>query len=164
MVNIILHCSASDWGCARVIRGWHTNTKPMGNGWSDIGYHFVILNGRPAADLHLFSLDGSIELGRALDGNRIIDRDEMGIHTLGYNQNSIGICMIGQRDKRTGALSFTVKQFDALKALTADLCRQYALSPKNVLGHCETESGQAQGKTCPDFDVGAIRTWLSGRL
>jgi N-acetyl-anhydromuramyl-L-alanine amidase AmpD len=53
---------------------------------------------------------------------------------------------------------------DALKYLLFDLCRHYGIPVENVLGHCETDSGKAQGKTCPDFDVAALRMWLKSRV
>ena len=76
--KIIIHCSATPEGqdfTVQQIRQWHTTPKPKGNGWSDIGYHFVIYR------------DGSVHKGRPLE--------QIGAHTLGYNANSIGICYIG---------------------------------------------------------------------
>lgn len=160
--NIILHCSASPWGCAREIRKWHTDPKPQGNGWSDIGYHFIVLNGRVLPDLYLTTLDGCIEAGRRLDGDITIEEDETGIHALGYNARSIGICVIGER--KNGAATFTTEQFFALRALCLELCMRFKLKAEAVLGHNETESGKAQGKTCPDFDVEDIRKYLRGRI
>jgi len=60
---------------ADIIRKWHTDPKPNGRGWSDIGYHYVIKR------------DGTIEKGR--------DLDVIGAHTLGENSHSIGICYVG---------------------------------------------------------------------
>ena len=43
--KIIIHCSATPEGkdfTVQQIRQWHTAPKPKGNGWRDIGYHFVI--------------------------------------------------------------------------------------------------------------------------
>lgn len=160
--NIIIHCSDSSWGCAREIRKWHTDPEPNGRGWSDIGYHFVILNGRALPDLYLASLDGSIEVGRRLDGNTYIEPNEMGIHALGYNEKSIGICLIGE--KKNGESTFTMEQFYSLRELCLELCCMFHVEPNAVLGHCETDSGKAQGKTCPDFDVHTIRNYLKGRV
>ena len=52
--EIIIHCSATPLGkdfSAEVIRDWHVK----GNGWDDIGYHFIV------------RLDGTIEYGRMVD-------------------------------------------------------------------------------------------------
>ena len=157
ITNIVVHCSDSEWGTAREIKKWHTMPIPEGRGWSDIGYHWVIQNGKPTPHQILPALDGSIECGRYLDEDNIIEADEMGIHCLGYNLNSIGICLIGIE-------VFTIKQFDALKNLLLDLCRNHNIPADNVLGHFETESGKAQGKTCPNFQVADFRTWLKGRI
>ena len=160
--NIIIHSSDSPWGTAREIKLWHTDLPPRGRGWSDIGYHFIILNGKPVdSSFYLEPLDGSIECGRRLDGDMDIEPDEVGIHTLGYNKSSIGICMIGMKLDR---ITFTIRQFDALKGLLIALCQHYKIDSNKVLGHCETISGKKQGKTCPEFDVAPFRTWLKGRV
>ena len=75
--KIIIHCSATPENRevdTETIRGWHMNE----NGWSDIGYHFVI------------ELDGTIKEGRPID--------RQGAHTKGHNKNSIGICYVGGLD------------------------------------------------------------------
>ena len=155
--SIIVHCSDSEWGTAREIKKWHTDPIPQGRGWSDIGYHFVIQNGKPTPRQNLPALDGSIECGRYIDEDNVIGPNEMGIHALGYNDHSIGVCLIGTK-------TFTIPQFDALKRLLQDLCREHGIPVENILGHCETESGKAQGKTCPNFAVSDFRTWLKGRV
>jgi hypothetical protein len=44
--------------------------------------------------------------------------------------------------------------------LLYDLCKQYGLTPDDVLGHYETASGKEQGKTCPEIDMRAFREYL----
>jgi N-acetylmuramoyl-L-alanine amidase len=150
--NIIIHCSDSEFGSASEIRRWH-----LKRGWSDIGYHFVILNGllvpRTGYQQRLFlaTMDGNIEAGRKIDGDYWVSENEQGAHTLGLNASSIGICLIGTNQ-------FTVRQMNALKALVTELLIHYGLTPKAVLGHYETP--KAGGKTCPNFDVKAWRTTL----
>ena len=76
--EIIIHCSATPEGrndTSADIRAWHTAPKPKGNGWKNIGYHFVVL------------LDGTIETGRAIEN--------AGAHCTGHNRFSIGVCYIG---------------------------------------------------------------------
>ena len=146
--NIIVHCSDSRFGCAREIRNWH-----LQRGWRDIGYHFVILNGQITPDFYLYELDGSIECGRFLDGDSFIKDLEVGAHCLGYNKNSVGICLIGKD-------SFTPRQFATLTTLLDGMLRKYRLSPVDVLGHYETFSGKSQGKTCPNFNMNSIREIL----
>ncbi|MBT9175459.1 MAG: hypothetical protein DDT22_01138 [candidate division WS2 bacterium] len=143
--NIILHCSDSTWGCAREIRRWH-----LERGWRDIGYHFVILNGRVLSRLHFPAMDGSVECGRMLNETLTVEADEVGSHALGYNANSIGVCLIGKTH-------ITPKQQHSLISLLENLIKQYSIKIENILGHNETESGKKQGKTCPNFNVGLIR-------
>jgi hypothetical protein len=150
--SIVLHCSDSTHGCAREIRRWHRE-----RGWSDIGYHFVIENGTPVQGLTIEALDGSIECGRILDGSPDLIGDEIGAHALGHNADSIGVCLIG-RD------AFTDAQWRALLGLLMDLCTIYHIDPDNVIGHYETESGRAQGKICPNFDVPAFREVLKHEM
>lgn len=146
---IVIHCSASLWGCAREIRRWH-----LERGWRDIGYQFVILNGRPSSKMYIPVLDGSVECGRDLDEDMFLTGDEVGAHALGYNAKSIGVCLIGARG------SFTPDQKASLHKLLKNLCAAYDVPYENVIGHYETESGKAQGKTCPDFDVSLLRRIL----
>jgi N-acetyl-anhydromuramyl-L-alanine amidase AmpD len=147
ITHIIIHCSDSPWGCAREINEWH-----IARGFAKIGYHFVILNGWTEPELRMMSAEGQIECGRRIG--------EAGAHCRGpMNESSIGICLIGN-----GPNTFVLEQFDALKSLLTDLYKTYRISPENVLGHNETESGKEQGKTCPNFDVGDIRKWMRGRI
>ena len=74
--RIIIHCSDSPWASAPEIRKWHSDPKPKGNGWSDIGYQYVINNGKIKADYYLDCMNGSIEIGRPIDGDRIAESDE----------------------------------------------------------------------------------------
>jgi len=154
--NIIIHCSDSLWGCAREIRQWH-----LKRGWSDIGYHFVILNGKPTFShsknqLIVPALDGAIECGRYLDDDIYIAGREQGAHALGYNRDSIGLCLIGVDD-------FTEKEMASLHRLTSDLMMLYQIPVNKVKGHCETKSGREQGKTCPNIDMDSVR-WTLKRL
>ncbi len=145
ITHIVIHCSDSFWGCAREIRRWH-----LARGWRDIGYHFVILNGRVVKDLYLPVMDGQIEAGRDLHGDPFLSDNEIGAHALGYNDKSIGICLIGVNQ-------FSAKQMESLCLLLLDLCKAYNIEPDNIIGHYETPSAKAQGKTCPNFDVRAFR-------
>jgi len=144
ITNIIVHCSDSEFGSASMIRQWH-----LKNGWKDIGYHFVIDNGLlvPKAgnwqtELRLNSLDGSIEVGRYLDGDSFISDNEVGAHALGYNGNSIGLCLIGVK-------SFTPKQFNSLAYLLKEMLTYFGLKKDCIKGHYQV----CKNKTCPNFDV-----------
>lgn len=101
-MEIIAHCSDSEFGNGILIDKWHRQ-----RGWSGIGYHLVILNGRITSKIYNKYLDGIIETGRPFDDNRRIEQWETGAHTRGYN-NRIGICLIGKSGK------FSPAQIDSL--------------------------------------------------
>ncbi|MCK5016814.1 MAG: N-acetylmuramoyl-L-alanine amidase [Candidatus Peribacteraceae bacterium] len=147
---IIVHCSDSSWGSAREIRKWHTDAPPKGNGWRDLGYHFVINNGKPYSDSYFKFMDGQIEYGRDLDDDPYIEDKEVGAHSLGYNAKSIGICLIGR-----GKDDFTKEQYDSFFDVIIAIMDRYDIPIENVLGHYETQL--ANGKTCPNMDMTSIR-------
>ena len=109
--TIIVHCSATpqnmDIGVEE-IRRWHTDPKPRGKGWSDIGYHYVIRR------------SGVVEAGR--------DWKRMGAHARGHNRTSIGICLVGgndAEDRRRAEANYTRQQYRSLEKLIAE---QYVLT------------------------------------
>ena len=124
--KIIIHCSATREGqdvTAADIRRWHV----AGNGWSDIGYHFVI------------RLDGTIELGRPIA--------QVGAHCTGQNQNSIGICYVGGLDHN---LRPKDTRTEAQKCALCDLLRVLLriFPTATIHGHNDFAA-----KACPCFDA-----------
>jgi N-acetylmuramoyl-L-alanine amidase len=148
--DLIVHISDSTFGSAREIRRWHMDPNRPGGPFKDIGYHFVILNGQILPNFFLSCLGGSIEIGRQLDGDSMMQDNEIGAHCLGYNDHSIGICGVGKG-------GWQPTQIASLLTLCKSLMRIYGIPPQNVLGHCETESGKKEGKTCPNLDMAYIR-------
>lgn len=138
--RLVIHCSDSEFGDADLIRRWH-----KARGWRDIGYNAVILNGRRALRSNDPKSDGQIEVGRGLDFDCVISPEEVGAHTLGYNYNSIGVCLIGKS-------IFTNKQMDSL--LTVVKLWRAIVPGIIVCGHRDLDVT----KTCPNFDVGE---WLA---
>lgn len=126
IAQLIIHCSATKEGKdfdVETIRDWHVN----GNGWSDIGYHYVI------------KLDGTIQEGRK--ENRI------GAHAKGNNRHSIGICYIGGLDSDLEPKDTrTEKQKESLLKLLNELKGKYPNS--TVYGHNDFSS-----KACPCFNA-----------
>ena len=147
--HIIVHCSDSIWGCVREIRKWHQARR-----WYDIGYHFVILNGHVGKKMNLPVMNGHIECGRFLDQDLSIDGKEIGAHALGYNKESIGICLIGKDQ-------FTSRQIKSLMSLCTELMQMYSLTVNSIMGHYETESSKRLGKTCPNINMDFIRDSFS---
>lgn len=141
--HIIVHCSATPAGSVESFRGYHVQYR----GWQDIGYHWVIGNGHGMPD-------GQIEPGRA--------EDLVGAHCTGYNDKSIGICIVGDTDK----IPPTKAQYEQLIAKLVQLCRTYQIPAENIIGHREAPSGAAQGKTCPGrlVDMDQIRAIVAKGL
>jgi len=125
--KIIIHCSATrekQSFTAEDINFWHQQ-----RGFSEIGYHYVVL------------LDGTIELGR--------DVLKAGAHAYGHNQTSIGICYIGGLDRDGKPKDTrTIKQKRALKRLLKEIKRCF--KDAEILGHRDLPDVI---KSCPCFDA-----------
>lgn len=130
ITELIVHCSATPEGVDYTvddIRKWHRQ-----QGWSDIGYHYVVYRN-----------------GLIVDGR---DVDLIGAHCLkgGHNTHSIGICYVGGVDKddvKKSKDTRTHEQRAALKAILIDLKRLYPNA--KIYGHRDFD----KGKDCPSFDA-----------
>lgn len=114
---------------AEEIREWHVG----GNGWSDIGYHYIIRR------------NGALEAARPLG--------EAGAHAKGHNKNSIGICLVGGTDADDpgkAESNFTRAQYECLRGLVQNLCRLYSIGKEDIIGHRDLPD---VSKSCPCFDV-----------
>lgn len=175
---IVVHCSATKNGrkigmetetAAEAINRMHgerrppfLRSRPVGAAahLKHIGYHYVI------------DLDGTVHTGR--------DESEVGAHVSGFNDATIGICMVGT-DKYTRA------QWAALAGLVRALSRRYqvpvappqrkpglitrkTLVVNGVCGHRDLSPDQNRNgviesfewlKTCPGF---VVSEWLEGGL
>jgi N-acetylmuramoyl-L-alanine amidase len=144
--NIFVHCSSSPWGEVMVFDEWHKK-----RGWSGVGYHYIILNGRPFADVDYWEfLDGQIEAGRRLDDDPIFEDGEIGAHVAGRNSSSIGVCLVGKKE-------FTDKQLEKAKSLLLTLVAHFDLTIDDVLGHYEDPN---TNKTCPNLPMEYFRNYL----
>jgi hypothetical protein len=144
-LSIVLHCSDSAWGNAAEIRRWHVD----GNGWDDIGYQYVIGNGRTHPHIGYCSLfDGAVEVGRRMDGDDKWEPWEYGAHVRGHNHHTIGVCMIG-KDK------FTRRQMVSFAALHDHLSIRFK-HRLPVKGHYEFDPS----KTCPNLNMDRVRAFL----
>lgn len=126
--EIILHCSATPEGRehdVEDIRRWHVD----GRGWSDVGYHYIIL------------LDGTVQAGRPVN--------IQGAHCKGQNKTTVGICYIGGCDKLMKAKdTMNHGQEKAFLNLVESLRGVFGKTIK-VTGHNEYSSHKA----CPSFVV-----------
>lgn len=122
--NIVVHCADTPKGVyfdVKDIYKWHVTER----GWSDVGYHYIIL------------LDGTIQKGR--------EDSVPGAHVKGHNSESLGICYIGGakgEDTRTEA------QKHSMIHLISSLKRMYLEA--EVFGHRDFDG---VAKTCPSFDA-----------
>lgn len=130
--EIIVHCTATPEGedyTVDQIRDWHVKD----NGWSDIGYHWVIYR------------DGTIHAGRP--------ESISGAHCANHNSISIGVCYVGgcpprsvkdwkykSKDTRNG------QQKLALVKLLRELKKRYPNA--KIYGHRDFAA-----KPCPSFDA-----------
>lgn len=136
---LIVHCSATppsmDIGRAEIDR-WHRE-----RGFLGIGYHFVIRR------------DGTVETGR--------DLEDAGAHAKGYNNRSVGICLVGgiaefppkavrqadPRWKTKPEANFTEAQYAALEGLLKEL--EVTYPGAEIIGHRDVNPHKA----CPCFDA-----------
>lgn len=134
------------------VRSWHKD-----RGWKDVGYHFLVRK------------DGTIQRGRKLDDDNVLESDEIGTHVYGINSESVGICFSGHGD----ISPHTVAQRIAGLELTRRLMQQFGVSVENVIGHREINRLVAEGlypanyrtsKTCPGklVDMEQVRRELVG--
>lgn len=120
--SIIVHCSATPiFSKPMDIAEYHISKL----GYKYCGYHLII------------DERGIVSKHRPLD--------EVGAHCKGQNNSSIGICLIGGRDK----FDFT---FDQLLTLVAQLRYYsvfYKISKDKIFSHYEFN----KNKMCPQFNV-----------
>lgn len=98
-----------------IIKAWH-----LQKGWVDIGYNWVI------------EKSGKIYKGR--------DEKIDGAHTIGMNDKSIGLCLIGNFDLTLP----TKEQENSLKIVYQDLITRYPVLKGQVYPHRKYAN-----KTCP---------------
>lgn len=132
--EIIIHCTATRpaWGenhsttwKVKQVRDWHVS----GNGWRDIGYHYLI------------DRDGTVAVGRPVT--------QTGAHTRGHNKGTIGVALFGGHGSSADDDfndHFTQAQHDALEQLIADLKSDYEIT--RISGHNDYAN-----KACPGFST-----------
>ena len=137
--RIVIHHSATETGNAAFFRVLHR----MVNGWNDVGYHYIIGNGT-------FSEDGEIEKGRVLPFR--------GAHAKGGNQNSIGICLVGNFNLNRP----TVLQLTSLSLLLRMLIAEYSLDRESITLHRLVEGSSTE---CPgsNFSLEKIRYLVAAK-
>lgn len=139
ITDIVIHCTATR--CDRNLTVDDIRRIHKGQGWADIGYHYVI------------TLDGKAHIGR--------DVDVIGAHVSGHNAHTIGVAYVGGIDKN-GAEKDTrnLIQKAELLNLLGDLRRLYP--DARICGHRDFSpdkngNGTVEPfewiKQCPCFDA-----------
>lgn len=143
---IVIHHSATSSGSAASFDIIHRR-----RGWDELGYHFVIDNGRGGPD-------GRVEVGSRWKSQK------HGAHCGGtpdneYNELGIGICLVGDF---TGHMP-SEAQLASLRELTFYLMRTYRIPPENVIGHYQAPlahtacpGGRLQAYVNSTFRAGAL--------
>ena len=116
---VIHHTGAEIDASAEQIHDWHLN-----QGWSGIGYHFVVRK------------DGRIERGRP--------EWAIGSHAYRFNNFSLGIHLSGDFD----ATFPTIAQVEMTAMLLANLCAGYCIpiDKAHIVGHCDLMATDCPGK------------------
>ena len=144
--EIIIHCTATPEGKQMSIDEIRRGHRQRG--FSDIGYHYVVM------------LDGSVQNGR--------DVDLIGAHALNHNAHSIGVSYVGGLENSPGVPYDKLKAKDTRnekqKKALVDLLKVLRLNfPKaNIIGHRDTSPDKNGNgliepsewiKMCPCFDA-----------
>lgn len=140
ITDIIIHCTATPEGKHLTVDDFRREHKKQG--WSDIGYHYVVY------------LDGTVHDGRNVD--------IIGAHCSGHNANSIGVAYVGglTRDGKKTKDTRTDEQKASLLSLLMDLRKLYPRA--RISGHRDfSPDKNGNGiiepvewiKDCPCFDA-----------
>jgi N-acetylmuramoyl-L-alanine amidase len=146
--GIVIHHSLSLWGNMKEIRRWHTDPKPKGNGWSDIGYHKVITNDYPT--YNSFYKKEPVEGwdGKIVDGRKPETSKAAAVLEGSMNTKGIHICVVGNFDIEKP----TEKQYATLVDACARLCERHGLTADAITYHRDWAINSATGKpykSCP---------------
>jgi len=152
---IVIHHSATPAGDSITLNRQHT-----ASGLSGLGYHFVIGNGQGLGD-------GLVEVGyrwnRQLAGAHVasasatesrngLDRTSLSTADADqYNRHSIGICMIGNGNRR----EFTDRQMHELITLVRALQAQFRIPGSAVYLHSDLSKVTSPGKFFPTAEFEA---------
>ena len=119
--TIVIHHSGNT-DTVEDIRNLHVNI----NKWDDIGYHFMI------------DRDGNLFIGREID--------KIGAHVYGFNESSIGVCLLGNFDFE----KIEEKQLDMLRWLLNNLMNEFNLNKESIKFHRDFPDVT---KSCPGINI-----------
>ncbi|MHC4985996.1 MAG: peptidoglycan recognition protein family protein [Planctomycetota bacterium] len=146
---IVIHHSATDGGNAAQFDAHHRD-----QGMDELGYHFVITNGRGGPD-------GAVQVGPRWR------KQKHGAHCGGtpnneYNEHGIGICLVGNFDHSRP----TASQRAALDSLVRHLTETYGIPAKNVVTHQDAPlaSTECPGRSLRDYVFRRLRPAVGVRI
>ncbi|MEE2614930.1 MAG: LysM peptidoglycan-binding domain-containing protein [Verrucomicrobiota bacterium] len=115
--HIVVHHSGDNTNSIKGMEHYHRRVRRMENG---LAYHFVIGNGVNTGDGKIYIGD---RWSRQIRGGHVA--------STALNEIAIGICLVGNFDKRTP----TLKQRSSLRALVYKLRQRTGISHKEVRSH-----------------------------
>jgi hypothetical protein len=126
---IVIHHSDTQVGSAEIFDAAH-----RARGWDELGYHFVIDNGRGGGN-------GQVEVGSRWT------KQKWGAHTGNtpgndYNNYGIGICLVGDFSGHLPSQA----QLASLRKLVLYLSDRYHIDASHVIGHRDAPNADTQ---CP---------------
>ncbi len=126
---IVIHHSSTDVGSSEIFDAAH-----RARGWDEMGYHFVIDNGRGGGN-------GQVEVGGRWT------KQKWGAHTGNtpgneYNNYGIGICIVGNFTNHTPSAA----QQASLRKLVFFLSDRYGIDPAHIVGHRDAPNADTE---CP---------------
>ena len=135
---LCIHCTATKEGSSytgRQVRGWHKD-----KGWKVVGYHWYI------------DLKGYVDNLHPVDGDNLIQTNEIVNGCWGLNSKSLHVCYCGgvdadgkPKDTRTQS------QRESLEIVVKGMIRRYPHI--KVLGHNQAIYPGRTPKACPSFNV-----------
>ncbi len=115
--HIVIHHSGDNTNSIKGMEHYHRRVRRMENG---LAYHFVIGNGVNTGDGKIYVGD---RWSRQIRGGHVA--------STALNEIAIGICLVGNFNKRTP----TLRQRSSLKALVSQLRQRTGISYKEVRSH-----------------------------
>jgi len=145
--HIVIHTTDSRGGDAGLIDFDHVHHR----GFSMIGYHWVVLNGRQqwSGQIYDDELDGAVQSGRP--------EEVIGAHAPGMNARSIGVALVAHREQPVTEL-----QLAAAARLVREVMQRYGISAERVIGHREVPGCPPEKLHCPLLDMDRFRALLRG--
>jgi len=134
---IVIHHSATPTGSAAEFDRMH-----KAKGWDELGYHFVIGNGRRSGN-------GQVEIRPRWKTQKHGAHCKVEGHPE-YNDVGIGICLVGNFDLTVP----TEAQMDALARLVRFMMDRYHIPRSRVFGH-----GQLKPTDCPGRNFDYADLW-----